>query len=118
MLWEKSNYDNPAFCAESDDVHRWNFNARPSAGAFARADINHGYLKPIESAVLFVMRLAKFDAKLRQWRTLELRADVSGSRLKNRTEHNSVESFLGLKNGGFSPFRSEGAFCGSQKSQW
>ena len=50
------------------------------------------------------MGLAKFDAKLRQWRTLGLQADVSGSRLKNRTERNSVESFLGLKNGGFAPF--------------
>jgi hypothetical protein len=64
------------------------------------------------------MGLAKFDAKLRQWRTLGLRADANDGRLKNRTKHNSVESFLGLKNGGFSPFRSEGAFCGSQESQW
>ena len=64
------------------------------------------------------MGLAKFDAKLRQWRTPGLQADVSGSRVKNRTKHNSVESFLGLKNGEFAPFRSEGAFCGSQKSQW
>jgi len=64
------------------------------------------------------MGLAKFDAKVRQWRTLGPEAGRNGGWLKNRTEHNSVESFLGLKNGGFSPFRSEGAFCGSQKSQW
>jgi hypothetical protein len=64
------------------------------------------------------MGLAKFDAKLRQWRTLGPLAGGNGSRLKNRTVHNSVESFLGLKNGGFSPFRSEDAFCGSQGSQW
>lgn len=64
------------------------------------------------------MGLAKFDAKLRQWRTLELQAGASDGRLKNRTEHSSVESFLGLKNRRFAPFRSEGGFCGSQKSQW
>ena len=56
--------------------------------------------------------------KLRQWRTLGLHAGTNDGRLKNRTEHNSVESFLGLKNGGFALFRSEGAFRGSQKSQW
>ena len=64
------------------------------------------------------MGLAKFDAEVRQWRTLEPQAGGNDSRLKNRTEHNSVESFLGLKNSGFAAFRFEGAFCGSQKSQW
>jgi hypothetical protein len=64
------------------------------------------------------MGLAKFDAKLRQWRTPGLQAGTNDGRLKNRTENNSVESFLGLNNGGFLPFCSEGAFCGSQKSQW
>jgi len=64
------------------------------------------------------MRLAKFDPKLRQWRTLGPEAGGNGSRLKNRTEHDSVETFLGLKNGGFAAFCSESAFCGSQKSQW
>ena len=38
------------FCAESGDVYWWHYNARLSAGAFARADISHGYLKPIEGA--------------------------------------------------------------------
>lgn len=64
------------------------------------------------------MGLAKFDAKLRQWRTLELRVGGNDSQLKNRTEHNSVESFLGLKNEGFAPFRSEGTFCGVQIAEW
>lgn len=64
------------------------------------------------------MGLAKFDAKLRQWRTIALQAGGNDGRVKNRTKHNSVESFLGLKNGGFAPFRSDAAFCGSQKSQW
>jgi hypothetical protein len=80
--------------------------------------MSHGYFQPVEGAFLSVMGPAKFDAKLRQWRTLGPQADVSGSRLKIRTEHNSVESFLGLKNVGFAAFGSEGAFCGSQKSQW
>jgi hypothetical protein len=60
------------------------------------------------------MGLAKFDVKLRQWRTLRLKPGGDEGMFKNRTEHNSVESFLALKNGGFGPFRSEGAFCGSQ----
>jgi len=64
------------------------------------------------------MGLAKFDPKLRQWRTIALHAGGNDDRLKNRTKHNSVESSLGLKNGRFSPFRSEGAFCCSQGSQW
>jgi hypothetical protein len=64
------------------------------------------------------MGLAKFDMKLRQWRTLGLHAGTNDGRLKSRTEYNSVESFLGLKNGGFALFRSEVTFCGSQKSQW
>jgi hypothetical protein len=64
------------------------------------------------------MGLAKFDPKLRQWRIIALHAGGNDGRLKNRTKHNSVESFLGLKNGGFSPFRSGGAFCGAQGSQW
>ncbi len=73
---------------------------------------------PSRALFRFVIRLAKFDAKVRQWRTLGPEAGSNGGRIKNRTEHNLVESFLGLKNGGFAPFRSEGAFCGSQKSQW
>lgn len=64
------------------------------------------------------MGLAKFDVKLRQWRTLGPQADDDHGRLKNLTEHNSVESFSGLKNAGFAPFRSEGAFRGLEKSQW
>jgi hypothetical protein len=64
------------------------------------------------------MGLAKFDVKLRQWRTLALQAGGNDGRLKYRTKHYSVESFIGLKNGGFAPFHSEGAFCGSQGSQW
>jgi hypothetical protein len=54
--------------------------------------------------------LAKFDVKVRHWRTLGPQSGDNGSRPKNRTEHNSVESFLALKNVGFAPFRSEGAF--------
>jgi len=64
------------------------------------------------------MGLAKFDAKLRQWRTLGLQVGTNDGRLKNRTEHKSVESFLGLKNGKFAPFCSEGTLRGLQKSQW
>jgi len=39
------------------------------------------------------MGLAKFDAEVRQWRTLEPQAGGNDSQLKNRTEHNPVESF-------------------------
>lgn len=59
------------------------------------------------------MGLAKFDAKLRQLRTLGLQAGTNDGRLQNRTEHNLVESFLGLKNVGFSAFRSQAYFSGS-----
>lgn len=38
------------FCAEGRDVYRWNFNARLSVGAIVRANISHGYLKPIVGA--------------------------------------------------------------------
>jgi hypothetical protein len=62
------------------------------------------------------MGLAKFDAKVRQWRTLGPEVDKNDGRLKNRTERNSVESFLGLKNGGFTPFRYDFSFFGSQNS--
>ena len=84
--------------------------ALPAAPAFAEA--------PPRALFLFAIGLAKFDAKVRQWRTLGPEAGSNSGRRKNRSEHNSVESFLGLTNGGFSPFRSNGAFCVSQKSQW
>jgi hypothetical protein len=38
----------PSFRAQRRDIHRWNFNARLSAGTFVRANITHGYLKPFD----------------------------------------------------------------------
>jgi hypothetical protein len=70
-------------------------------------------LSPSRALFLFALGLAKFDAKVRQWRTFGPEAGSNGGRLKNRTERNSVESFLSLKNGGFAPFYSDHPFFGS-----
>jgi hypothetical protein len=41
---------------------------------------------------------------VRQWRTFGPEAGSNGGRLKNRTERNSVESFLSLKMADLRPF--------------